>query len=104
LSAQTRGVQRAGRESPPLAQDRLDSLPFARLGGKPAVTTTAIEYRGYEIIITSPVGQTGQWRVLIWPLKRGPPIPMPTYASENEATQAAPSVIDQRLGDREALD
>jgi hypothetical protein len=73
-------------------------------GGKPAVTTTAIEYRGYEIIITSPVGRTGQWRVLIWPLKRGPPIPMPTYASENEATQAARSVIDQRLGDREALD
>jgi hypothetical protein len=81
----------------PLAQGRLDSLPCARLGGKPAVATTAIEYRGYEIIITPPDGPTGQWSVLIWPLKRGALIPMPTYASENEATQAARSAIDQRL-------
>ena len=70
----------------------------APVGGTPAVTTITIEYRGYEIIVTPPVDPTGQWRVLIWPLKRGPPIPMLTYASENEATQAARRVIDQRLG------
>jgi hypothetical protein len=72
----------------------------APVGGKPAVTTTAIVYRGYEIIITSPVEPTDQWRVLIWPLKQGAPIPMPAYASENEAAQAARSVIDQQLDAR----
>ena len=76
----------------------------APVGGKSAVTTITIEHRGYEIIITPPVDPTGQWRVLIWRLKRGPPIPMPAYASENEATQAARRVIDQRLGAPKALD
>ena len=61
------------------------------------MTTTAIVYRGYEIIITSPVDPAGQWRVLIWRLQQGPPIPMPAYASEDEAMQAARSAIDQRL-------
>jgi hypothetical protein len=66
--------------------------------------TTAIVYRGYEIIITSPVDPTGQWRVLVWRLKQGPPIPMATYASEDAATQAARSAIDQRLAAGRAPD
>jgi hypothetical protein len=66
--------------------------------------TTAIVYRGYEIVITLPADPTGPWRALVWRLKQGPPIPMATYASEDAATQAARSAVDQRLAAGRAPD
>ena len=64
--------------------------------GLPVVTRT-VEYRGYEIIINPPAKPGGGWRVLIWPKRSGPPIPMSTYPSEDETLQAARDTVDREL-------
>jgi hypothetical protein len=62
-----------------------------------AVATKTVGYRGYEIIVNPPAGPMAGWRILIWPPRRAPPIPMPTYPSEDEALQAARGAVDQEL-------
>jgi hypothetical protein len=61
------------------------------------VATKTVKYRGYQFVIQPPITPEGQWRVLIWPPGRASPIPMPTFASEDDTIQAAQGTVDREL-------
>jgi hypothetical protein len=59
--------------------------------------TKSARYQGYALDVFGPSGETGCWKVHVWPPSRKPPIIVPAQASEHDAITAAKAIVDRLL-------
>lgn len=62
------------------------------------MATKTVKHRGYEIVISSPDNDGSRWRVVISPPDKSEPLTMPTFATEESATEEAMATVNEVLG------